>query len=40
MGENGENAVVNGEGAQQQAEPNTAAQQQQTQTRQLNCFQM
>lgn len=29
MGENGENAVVNGEGAQQQAEPNTAAQQQQ-----------
>ena len=30
MGENGENAVVNGEGAQQQAEPNTAAQQQQT----------
>ena len=30
MGENGENAVVNGEGAQQQAEPNTVAQQQQT----------
>lgn len=30
MGENGENAVVNGEGAQQQAEPSTAVQQQQT----------
>lgn len=30
MGENGENAVVNGEGAQQQAEPSAAVQQQQT----------
>lgn len=30
MGENGENAVVNGEGAQQQAEPSAAEQQQQT----------
>ena len=29
MGENGENAVVNGEGAQQQAEPSAAEQQQQ-----------
>ena len=36
MGENGENAVVNGEGAQQQAEPNTAAQQQQTETTTTN----
>ena len=30
MGENGENAVVNGEGAQQQAEPSAAEQQQKT----------
>ena len=30
MGENGENTVVNGEGAQQQAEPSAAVQQQQT----------
>lgn len=30
MGENGENAVVNGEGAQQQAEPSAAEQQRQT----------
>lgn len=30
MGENGENAVVNGEGAQQQTEPSAAVQQQQT----------